>query len=50
MDIANNYGSIAPGKVANFIITRPLPSLAFIPYAHHTPYIAALYLSAAKIR
>jgi imidazolonepropionase len=49
MDLANAYGSIAPGKVANFIITRPVPSLAFIPYAHHTPYIAAIYLNAKKI-
>lgn len=45
-----NYGSVAPGKVANFIITLPVPSLAYIPYAHHTPFIQAIYLNGKKIR
>jgi imidazolonepropionase len=49
MDSADSYGSIAPGKVANFIVTMPVPSLAYIPYSHHTPYIAAAYLRGAKI-
>ena len=49
MDCAADYGSIAPGKVANFIITRPLPSLAFLPYAYATPYIASTWLQGLKI-
>jgi imidazolonepropionase len=49
MDEARKYGSIEPGKVANFIITVPLPSLAYIPYAHHTPFISALYLNGVRI-
>lgn len=32
-----DYGSIAKGKVANFYITTPLPSIDFIPYAYTTP-------------
>lgn len=49
MDCAADYGSISPGKVANFIITRPLPSLAFLPYAYATPFIASTWLQGLKI-
>lgn len=44
MGLSNDFGSIAPGKRANFIITRPIPSLAFLPYAYSTPLISAVYL------
>ncbi len=33
MDLGHDYGSIAPGKTANLIITRPMESFAYIPYA-----------------
>ena len=33
MDLSKQYGSIARGKKANLIITKPIPSYAFIPYA-----------------
>ena len=39
MGVEDTLGSIAPGKRASLIITEPLPSLAFIPYAHQTPFI-----------
>lgn len=39
------YGSIAKGKVANFFITHPLPSLNFIPYAYTTPIIKTVVLN-----
>ena len=32
MDLSQNYGSIAIGKKANFIITKPISALDFIPY------------------
>ncbi len=32
MEIAQDYGSITRGKVANLIVTRPIPSLAYLPY------------------
>lgn len=44
MGESKDYGSITKGKVANFYITRPLPSLAFIPYAHQTPIIKTVAL------
>ena len=33
MGLSENYGSITRGKVANFFITAPIPSIEFIPYA-----------------
>jgi len=40
MGVAHLYGSITPGKRANLIITRYIPSLAYLPYAYTTPLIA----------
>ena len=40
MGVAHLYGSITPGKRANLIITRNIPSLAYLPYAYTTPLIA----------
>lgn len=33
MEIENEYGSIAVGKKANLIFTKPVPSLAYLPYS-----------------
>lgn len=33
MELQNETGSIAPGKKANLILTKPVPSLAYLPYA-----------------
>ena len=44
MDESQNYGSIAAGKVANFFITSPLPSIDFIPYAYTTPLVSRVFL------
>lgn len=32
MELSHQYGSITKGKIANLIITKPISSLAFIPY------------------
>ncbi|MBR6649597.1 MAG: imidazolonepropionase [Bacteroidaceae bacterium] len=44
MGESKDYGTITRGKVANFYITSPLPSLAFMPYAHQTPIIKNIVL------
>lgn len=49
MGLSKDYGSIAVGKVANFYITRPIPSLDFIPYAYTTPIIEAVYLNGKQV-
>lgn len=49
MDAHQETGSIAIGKRANLILTKPVPSVAFIPYAHHTPYIQKVFLNGKEI-
>ena len=49
MGISREYGSIARGKVANFIITHPIPSIEFIPYAYTTPIINKVFLGGKEI-
>lgn len=44
MEQSKDYGSIAKGKVANFYITKPIPSLDFIPYAYTTPIVNKVVL------
>ena len=34
MGISDQYGSIARGKKANFYITKPIPTIEFMPYAY----------------
>ncbi len=45
MGLSHDYGSISIGKVANFYITDPIPSLDFIPYAYTTPIISRVFLA-----
>nr|WP_315417304.1 imidazolonepropionase [uncultured Pedobacter sp.] len=33
MEISKSYGSIAIGKKANLFITKPMPSIAYLPYS-----------------
>ena len=33
MKLADEVGSITPGKRANLIFTKPIPSLSYLPYA-----------------
>ena len=44
MGVSDSLGSITVGKKAHLIITRPIPSLAFIPYSHQTPIIERVIL------
>ena len=45
MGVSDILGSVTVGKKANLIITKPLPSLAFISYSHHTEYIERIILN-----
>lgn len=45
MGESRDYGSIAAGKVANFFITEPIPSVDYIPYAYTSPLIKRVFLS-----
>ena len=50
MGESKDFGSITRGKMANFYITKPLPSLAFMPYAHQTPIIERVILKGKAVR
>jgi imidazolonepropionase len=43
MGLEKNFGTIAKGKKANFIITKKIPAITYLPYAfgsHHTEFVA----------
>ena len=44
MGLSDDYGSIEKGKVANFFITEPIPSVEYIPYAYTSPIIKRVFL------
>lgn len=44
MELSAEAGSIAKGKTANLFITRPMPSLAFLPYSFGQPQIDTVVL------
>ncbi|NLX41011.1 MAG: imidazolonepropionase [Bacteroidales bacterium] len=44
MGLGETHGSVTIGKAASLIITRPIPSLEFIPYAFSTPLVENLIL------
>ncbi len=44
MGLSDEYGSITPGKVANFFLTDPMPSVEFFSYAYQTPLIRRVFL------
>ena len=45
MGLSRDYGSITPGKAANFFITEPIPSVNYIPYAYTSPIIDKVFLN-----
>lgn len=45
MGVSDTLGSISVGKAASLIITKPLPSLAYIPYCHQSPFIHKVILA-----
>ena len=49
IELSNEVGSIAEGKRANFIITKEIPSLAWIPYAHQSNWIDSVFINGEKI-
>ena len=50
MGVSDQLGSITVGKKANLIITKPVPSLAFIPYSHQTPVIERVILNGKPLQ
>jgi imidazolonepropionase len=48
MEIGNEIGSITVGKKANIIITKKIPSLAFIPYSFGSNLIDQVFINGKK--
>lgn len=48
MELENEYGSITPGKKANFIITENVPSLAFLPYSFGRPRVHGVVINGQR--
>jgi len=45
MELEQDYGSIAPGKIANLFITKPMPSLAYLPYSFGADLVETVILN-----
>lgn len=45
LELSETHGSIAPGKVANLFITKPVSSLAFLPYNFGSDYIEQVIIN-----
>lgn len=49
MGLSRDAGSITVGKLANFFLTPPMPSVAFFPYAYTTPLVSRVFLRGKEI-
>lgn len=49
MGISDIVGSIAKGKLANFYITKPIPSIEFMPYAYGSNKVDQPFLKGKRI-
>jgi imidazolonepropionase len=45
MGLINDYGSITIGKKASFVITKDIPSVAYLPYAFGSNLIEQVYIN-----
>ncbi len=44
LEWADEYGSIARGKAANFILTKEVPSVAYLPYAFGSDWVERVFI------
>ena len=49
MELEQNYGSIARGKIANVLITKEIPSIHFLPYAFGSQLVESVILKGERI-
>ena len=50
MDLGAELGSLSVGKRASFILTRPVPSPAFLPYAFGSDHIDSVIIDGTIVR
>ncbi len=49
MGVSHELGSISRGKIANLIITTPIPNLAFMPYAYGSNKVERVVLNGMEV-
>lgn len=49
MGLSQTHGSISKGKIANIIITNPIPSYMYIPYAISAPLVNRLFIEGKEV-
>jgi imidazolonepropionase len=49
LDLLNTHGSITVGKAANILITKQIPSLAYIPYRYGLPLLDVVILNGVEV-
>lgn len=49
LELEQTHGSITKGKVANVFITRPIPSVAFLPYAYGSNVVETIILKGQMV-
>ncbi len=45
MGLSETHGSICRGKVANIFITKPIPTLEYMPYAYTSDLVETVFLN-----
>lgn len=45
LELSDQYGSITTGKIANVFITKPIPSVAYLPYAFGSNVVDTVILN-----
>lgn len=50
MDLSKTHGSITIGKKANFIITKNIPSYAYLPYSFGSNLIQEVYINGKALK
>jgi imidazolonepropionase len=49
LELERTHGSITKGKVANVFITKPIPSVAFLPYAYGSNVVETIILKGQRV-
>lgn len=49
MEMHHEIGTITPGKKANFVISHPVSSITYLPYAFGTNHVSSLYVHGKKM-
>lgn len=50
MGLSETHGSITAGKQANFVITKPMPSVAYLPYAFGSNLVEQVIINGETVR